>query len=174
MELSQPDISSSTQKEILTNSFTTYGATKYGRVIAESGVKIGADKGRPLTNFVNFNASIGSPPLEVFSRSSIYISDSRLADLSRQLSSSTTGLPATTVTFTRYYLDSFAVAAGCCSLIVDGEPVSNKSFLGESCPVGWEETRVLSCDDYASIYPILECKKHLQRGCDAPPNTCLS
>ena len=174
MELSQPQISSSTQTEILNSSSSTYGATKYGSVIAENGVKRGRDKGKNLTDFVNFNGSIGAPLNEVFSKNSIYISNNRDEELSRELYFSTEGLPPTTITFIRYYLDSLAILAGCCTLKVNGEPISSRAFLGSSCPIGWTEKRTLSCDDYASIYPILECQKEKQRGCDEPPNACGS
>ena len=169
MELSQPPIASSTPKILLSSSFTTYGATDFGAVIAENGIKLGVDKGANQKAFTNFNGSFPAPLSEVFSADSLPVSPERLEEVSEEIKESEAGQPPVTVTFVRYYLEEEAIEAGCCDLL----SAEQRVYIGDSCPAGWEETRVLSCDDYASLYPILECKKFEQQGIDSlPPNAC--
>ena len=159
MELSQPPIASSTPKTLLSSSFTTYGATAFGTVMAENGVKIGSNKGAQWKAFTNFNGSFPAPLSEVFSSDSLAISPERLEEVSQELEKSEAGTPPATVTFIRYYLEEDAIEAGCCELVLsNGSTVGQRGYIGEGCPAGWEETASLSCDDYGALYPILECQ----------------
>ena len=169
MELSQPPIASSTPKTLLGSSFTTYGATAFGAVMAENGIKLGFDKGANQKAFTNFNGSFPAPLSEVFSTDSLAVSPGRLEEVSQEIEKSEAGEAPVTVTFVRYYLEDEAIEAGCCDLL----SAEQRAYIGDACPAGWEETNVLSCDDYASLYPILECKKFEQQGIDPiSPNAC--
>lgn len=172
MELSQPPIASSTQEKIRTSASTAYGATSYGTVIAENGVKLGFDKGS--STFTNFYNQPQAPLSEVFSASSIQTDNARIAETTEQLKVSDEGILPRTTTFTRYYLEQDSINAGCCDLVLpNGQLVGQRGYIGQDCLPGWKETDVLSCDDYAGVYPIIECEIYEQLGIDTPPpNAC--